>query len=191
MNLHHIEPHYCTVCNPWWQCYHGRCIFGLTRVTMPLWWYISHLLIAPFCLFAADRRCVGGIGRVSQRRWGHWSLWAELRWVRLVISFSSTSFWMCLFVCLSHHSPAHTVAVWTSRWHCKFCGEHLSGLELLSMLPHDFMSLEAAYKMLMVLLALIFHYKRSDDISHLNSTQMYSSYTKNCRNICKIGVVIS
>lgn len=77
--------------------------FGLTRVTVPLWWGdICHLLIVPFCLFSADRRRAGGVSWVSQRRRGHWSLWAELRWVRLVISFSSTSLWLCSFVSVSH-----------------------------------------------------------------------------------------
>lgn len=69
---------------------------------------VSPLTCPPFCLFSADRGR-GGISRVSQRRWRHWSLWAELRWVRLVISFSSTTLWICPFVSVSHHQPVHTV----------------------------------------------------------------------------------
>lgn len=73
--------------------------FGLTQVTVLLQWGgICHLLIAPFCLFSANRRRACGISRVSQWRRGHWSLWAELRWVRLVIFFFYFS--LVVSVCL-------------------------------------------------------------------------------------------
>lgn len=57
-------------------------------------------------LFSDNRRLPGGIGRVSERWWGHRFLWAELRWVRLVISFYSTSLWVCQCVSVCRSSPS-------------------------------------------------------------------------------------
>lgn len=71
-------------------------------------------------LFSDNRRLPGGISRVSEWWWGHRFLWAELRWVRLVISFYSTSLWVCQCVSVCHcpPSPRHSRFKWADRIFC-------------------------------------------------------------------------
>lgn len=85
----------------------------------PGWIFVTHPLLSALCVsFPDNRRPAGGFSRVPERRRGHWALWAELRWVRLVISlFYSTSVWVCHRVFVSHtpSSPRHTLLE-TSVW---------------------------------------------------------------------------
>lgn len=62
---------------------------------------LKNFMPSPLCLctsLSSDNwRLDGGFSGVSKWWWRHWSLWAELRWVRLVISF----FILLLFGCVS------------------------------------------------------------------------------------------